>query len=519
VAAEHAERPSGPKDELAELLHRVGQLRWRLGQEHALRLLARGLAVGALIVIALSALVQLSLAPRQPLLLGVAVVAPLLALAVAAKRWPTLEAAARTADRRLGLEERLGTAVELAPALRGGHGGPLDRLQIRDALQHVQPLPRWAHPRGWARDLLLALAALAVAAAAAWLTQVETFTQTLITIPLAQSEPSSAAATAATPTAVAQPASAPAPPPPASAAAQQQASSSAPASPQRVAQEQAQRAALDRLAQGLQQTSATRGAGQAMARGDYTSAANQLNDLGTQSDQLSDAAKQQLAQTLQNTASQSSGDRQLAQREQQAAEALQRGDYTAEQQAFQQLAAQVQRSGANAPTPDQLQRDQGQLQASSAGVQGAPAPTTGQDQNGDGSSSGPASPGEGQGQSAGATTGGSNQAQSGGSGDQSNGGPGVGTGTTASMLGDPAPPLNSSGQQVAVPVELSAGSATKAGSTDPNQSDQSVRGGATGAVNETSQSQNTGQLAPERNLVPGDQRQVVRDYFNGTGGQ
>ncbi len=87
------------------------------------------------------------------------------------------------------------------------------------------------------------------------------------------------------------------------------------------------------------------------------------------------------------------------------------------------------------------------------------------------------------------------------------------------MLGDPAPPLNSAGQRVDVPIELSAGSATKAGATDPNQSDQSVRGGATGAVNETSQSQNTGQLAPERNLVPGDQRQVVRDYFNGTGGQ
>jgi hypothetical protein len=87
------------------------------------------------------------------------------------------------------------------------------------------------------------------------------------------------------------------------------------------------------------------------------------------------------------------------------------------------------------------------------------------------------------------------------------------------MLGDPAPPLNSSGQQVAVPIQLSAGSATKAGSANPNQSDQSVRGGATGAVNEASQSQNTGQLAPERNLVPGDQRQVVRDYFNGTGNQ
>ncbi|MBV9356300.1 MAG: hypothetical protein JO023_12325, partial [Chloroflexi bacterium] len=481
MAAEHAERPSGPQDELGELLHRVGQLRWRLAREQALRLLARGLGVGALIVIAVSALVQLSLAPRQPLLLAIAVSAPLLALTVAAMRWPTLETAARTADRRLGLEERLGTAVELAPALRGGHGGPLDGLQIRDALHHVQPLPGWRRPRGWVRDLLLALAALAVAAAAAWLTQVGTFSQTFVTAPPAQSEAGSAADTASTPTAVAQPASAPAPPPPASATAQQHPAAGAPASAQRVAQEQAQRAALDRLAEGLQQTSATRGAGQAMARGDYTSAANQLNDLGTQADQLSDAAKQQLAQTLQKTASASSGDRQLAQREQQAAEALQRGDYSGQQQALQQLAAQVQRSGANAPTSDQLQRDQGQLQADSGGSQGPSTAANQPDQSGNGGSSGPASAGDGQGQSAGGTSGGNNQAQSGGSGDQSNGGPGVGTGTTASMLGDPAPPLNSAGQRVDVPIELSAGSATKAGTSDPNQSDESVRGGATGA--------------------------------------
>jgi hypothetical protein len=475
--------------------------------------------VGALVVIGVSALIQLSLAPRHPLLLGVAVVAPLLALTVAAMRWPTLETAARTADRRLGLEERLGTAVELAPALQSGHGGPLDGLQIHDALHHVTPLPGWGRPRGWLRDLLLAVAALAVAGAAAWLTQVGTFTQTLVTIPLVQSEPTSTAAAEATPTAVAQPASAPAPPPPASAAAQQRPASSAPASAQRVAQEQAQRAALDRLARGLQQTSATRGAGQAIARGDYTSAANQLNDLGTQSDQLSDVAKQQLAQILQKTASESSGDRQLAQREQQAAEALQRGDYSGQQQALQQLAAQVQRSGANAPSSDQLQRDQGQLQARNSGSQAPSTPANGQDQSGNGGSTGSASPGDGQGQSAGATSGGSNQAQSGGSGDQSKGGPGVGTGTTASMLGDPAPPLNSTGQRVDVPIELSSGAATKAGTTAPNQSEQSVRGAATGAVDETSQSLSTGQLAPERNLVPGDQRQVVRDYFNGTGGQ
>ncbi len=194
---------------------------------------------------------------------------------------------------------------------------------------HVQPLPGWGRPRGWVRDLLLALAALAVAVAAAWLTQVGTFTQTLITIPLAQSATELGGGDCCHADGGGAPASAPAPPPPASAAAQRQPASNGPASAQRVAQEQAQRAALDRLAEGLQQTSATRGAGQAMARGDYSSAANQLNDLGTQADQLSDAAKQQLGQTLQRTASESSGDRQLAQREQQAAEALQRGDYSA----------------------------------------------------------------------------------------------------------------------------------------------------------------------------------------------
>src|SRR5439155_26021601 len=58
------------------------------------------------------------------------------ALAVAIVRWPSDRQAALAADRRLVLEERLGTAVELAAGLRrqAQHTGRFDRLQVQDAI-------------------------------------------------------------------------------------------------------------------------------------------------------------------------------------------------------------------------------------------------------------------------------------------------------------------------------------------------------------------------------------------------
>jgi hypothetical protein len=101
--------------------------------------------------------------------------------------------------------------------------------------------------------------------------------------------------------------------------------------------------------------------------------------------------------------------------------------------------------------------------------------------------------------------------QGGGEGQQ--GGPGAGVGTT-DPLGDPNARLDASGQRVDVPVKLGPGAGERpaTGNDDqvgqPNSSSQSLAA-------EQAQHQEAGQVVPENNLVPGDQRPVIRGYFSG----
>src|SRR5262249_45049942 len=93
----------------------------------------------------------------------------------------------------------------------------------------------------------------------------------------------------------------------------------------RVQQEQGERSALDNLARALGSVSAGQGAADAIQQGDYGSARDQLRNLAEEADQLSEAAKQQLARALQQAAGATTQtDRQLADRERQAAQALSR---------------------------------------------------------------------------------------------------------------------------------------------------------------------------------------------------
>src|SRR5262249_17757708 len=124
----------------------------------------------------------------------------------------------------------------------------------------------------------------------------------------------------------------------------------------RVRQAQAEQEALDRLAQALGQVSPGKAAAEAIQRGDFSTARSQLASLGEEADQLSDAAKKQLAQALQSAASASAGDRQLADRERQAAVALGRNSYPDQRSTLRQLGDQVERSGARSMPPAQLAR-------------------------------------------------------------------------------------------------------------------------------------------------------------------
>jgi hypothetical protein len=493
---------------VAELRPLLARLRWRLGLERLVVAALRGAIAASLALIVVALVCWLTAADRIWLWLAAA---PLLAaVGFGIVRWPSRLQTAVVADRRLALEERLSTAVELSQSARGGR---YDEVQIRDAVASASAAPRvWLTLGKRTRnEALIATAALVLAGALAVL---------LPTVPRPVSAPAQARSdltdAAAAPdsapdrglpvdnTAQGQPASvsvrAQATPVPADLAA-------------RVQQEQAERAALDKLAQGLGSVSAGQGAADAIQRGDFDAAHDQIQSLGEEADQLSDAAKQQLARGLQQAAAASTqSDRALADREQQAAQALSRSTYADQRQTLAALADQVQRSGSRSAPADQLERDQGQLQQQQLGQGQGSAPTQRGQQASSaqpgGAASDAANPGD-QGSQAAPASGGLSESDSGAA---KQGGAGIGTGASPDPFSNQASRLDTSGQQVQVPTKLGAGAGVRPadGSEDQSTSNPSLGGRS---VAEQAQAQQTGQVTPEQNLVPGEQRPVVRGYF------
>jgi hypothetical protein len=276
----------------------------------------------------------------------------------------------------------------------------------------------------------------------------------------------------------------------------------------RVQQALVEREALDRLAEALSQVSAGQAAAEAIERGDFSEARNQLATLGEEADQLSDAAKRRLSQALQSTANATTGDRQLAERERQAAQALSRSNYGEQRQALRQLGEQIERSGARSLSQGQLARDSGRLQQQ----QQQPS-TTGSSQSQSRAQSQAAAAQAGAGQAQQAAGQQATDAASGGAGSDAGeqGGPGAGSGVT-DPLGDANGSLGNVGERVEVPTKLGAGP----GQRPPDGTEDEVGanpGMGARSVAEATRAQQTGQVAPEQNLVPGEQRPVVRGYF------
>jgi hypothetical protein len=491
VHVEGAQRLVSVHDEPAELLRVLSGFRWRLGFERTLLFGIRGAIASALTLIGLSVAGWLS----GTGIAGWPAIVPILAaLGLAVARWPSHREAAFSADRRLALEERLGTAVELA---RSGRGGRFDGLQVQDAIDRARSARRgWLTERRRVRREA-ALAALVVTLAAASLL-----------LPRVPAPHMPAAAESGLPAdAVAADVAERTVPPEAQDAApinsQPAVQSQTDANlANRVQQEQSEQLALDKLSQALSSVSAGQSAANAIQQGNFSGARDELQSLGDEADQLSDAAKQQLAKALQDAAaSTAQADRQLADRERQAAQALSRPNYSDQRQALRGLGDQVERSGSRSVPADQLARDVGKLQQQQAANQGSGS--RGQTPG----SALPSRSGDAQtGQQAGAASG----AQGGGA-DGQQGGPGVGTGTDPNVAGD-ASKLETAGQRVDVPTRLGSGPGVRPsdGTEDQVGADPSV-GGRT--VAELARAQQTGQVAPEQNLVPGEQRPVVRGYF------
>jgi hypothetical protein len=477
--------------ELRDLLALVSRYRLRLGAELLLRFIVRGLIVGALLVIAVSATDWLLELQLQPLYLWAALLMPAVAaLGLALALWPSERQAARVADHRLQLAERVGTAVELGR--KHTTPGLFDQLQLQDAIATVTTTPhRWpSFVKSLKTELLIGLGVGALAA----------MSLLLPSLPKPRFEPTAEAPAEAVtamddrlvPTEVLDI-------PGLDAMTIDAQTVEADLAP-RVRQAQAEQEALDRLAQALGQISAGQSAADAIKRGDFGDARSQLSSLGEEADQLSDAAKKQLAQALQQAAAASGADRQLADRERQAAVSLSRNNYADQRNALRQLGEQVERSGARSVPAAQLARDAGRLQQqqASGGAQGAqgqaPPASSIQAQPGAGMMSGAQGGQSGTGTEAG-----------------EQGGVGAGTGTTDGV-GDPAGRLGTQGQLVEVPTKLGAGTGQRP--TDGTEDQVGTNPGmASRTVAEAAQTQQTGQVTPEQNLVPGDQRPVVRGYF------
>ncbi|HEX8966532.1 MAG TPA: hypothetical protein VF937_01545, partial [Chloroflexota bacterium] len=434
----------------------------------------RGAIASSLTLIALSIGGWLLGASSPRLWLAAAPLATALVLGLT--RWPSRQQAAVAADQRLALDERLATALEILSGSR--HPGRFDGLQIEDALGHARSTPsfgvrldRRSRIEAWCAAFAVVLAAGSLALPSlprqiaprseASAVQDAGVVDASQDRPLADDIPIE-------PPGAGQPSLAPSRP-------------SADLA-RRVQQEQAERSDLDQLSRALGSISAGQTAANAIQQGDFAAAAEQVANLGDEADQLSDAAKRQLARALdQAAAATSASDRPLSDREHQAAQALNRAAYGDQRQALRALAEQVPRSGAQSVPADQLERDMGQLRQ----------------QNGGATPSQSAAP---------ATTGV-------GAGDQNQrGAPGVGTGADPDMFASQPSRVDTAGEAVQVPTRLSDGPGVRP--ADGTEQQLSPDGAPAGrSVAELAQSQQTGQVAPEQNLVPGEQRPVVRGYF------
>jgi len=115
---------------------------------------------------------------------------------------------------------------------------------------------------------------------------------------------------------------------------------------QRAEQLNRQRAALGELADALSDNSATSEAADSIRRGDYQRAAQQLSELGKQSSQLSQRARQDLARRLNEAAARvAPNNPELAQRMRRAAQQLQSGDQAQSEQALKELSEGVTQAG------------------------------------------------------------------------------------------------------------------------------------------------------------------------------
>jgi hypothetical protein len=347
----------------AELARLLGPLQRRLWWRRGARLVLRTLCLVLAALLAAAALALFGLAPLPDVRAGLLAAALVLAALVGGLlRPPSLLATARAVDRRAGLADRLGTAVELAEARTPG---PTAVVQIADATARLRGLPATAAvPLGETRhDAVLAAGLGLLAAGMLLLVGIGDGLGGLLPFGPGHDATAGTAGTTREEAHTAAPARSEIDARLAPLLEQLDAlrSNEAGLTPEEVAARRAaaaqqladmaatsraQQEALAELARSLQSTAAGREVAENLLQGDYQRAAEALAALGRDSDQLSLAGRRQLADALrqaQNAVRPLSPE--LAERVQRAAQALTSRDYRRTERALEDLADAVTQAG------------------------------------------------------------------------------------------------------------------------------------------------------------------------------
>ncbi|MGE5617908.1 MAG: hypothetical protein ACM3US_01475 [Sphingomonadaceae bacterium] len=284
---------------------------------------------------------------------------------------------------------------------------------------------------------------------------------------------------------------------------------------------------LDDLADELRGTAAGREIAEGLRRGDYGRAAEQMRELGRESDQLSASAKQDLANALNRAASRSQGAEELSRSEGEAARALEQRDYSSTVQSMDRLAESVQRAAEQVVPQSELAETWRRLDELSRQL-GQPGVQAGQEQRGLSPPTAQGTQGAGErrtGPQQGAPNGElrSGLAPSEGSlgrpagGAPAGGAPGDARG--GNPLGAQSPRLGPDGKPL--DVEGQIGDRFPGQPASGSQSPSVLREGrANSGPSSTRGAEGPLSVPAENVFVPGDRRPTVRDYFSGgSGGQ
>ncbi|MEA2530176.1 MAG: hypothetical protein QOG89_1820 [Thermomicrobiales bacterium] len=363
-----------------QVARHVGEIARRVWIQRALTILARSAWLGILVG-CLWLLVELRGGPDLDLrlLIWISGIIAVPGVVFAALVRPTRRQVARMLDCSFGLQERMTTAVEnLGKGVpKDGERAKLIYLQMADAANVVGDLRRYPifAIRLPVRELVMAIVCALLFAALFFMRGVGGG------IP---------------------PVQAGAVPPftPAAERMAQQPTTSAPTGAQANAptvkdvQQRAERSNqarqdLSALAKALNDHAVTNAAADAMERGDYPAAADELRDLAEEADKLSPASREELAQDLDNAASQmSEGSQQLADASRQAADGLRQGEQPA-QDGMRNLGDAVEKTGGEVASQQELAEQMRQAQAAAANESqsGQASQSDGGEQSGDQSSS------------------------------------------------------------------------------------------------------------------------------------